>query len=446
MERTPDNDPADPKPPTDGDEWVEPPVPIPDDVAAGPQSPAPDSSRGTGHGGEIPPPPPGGSSGDVGSTPPPSSGGSGPSSPGGDGPKRLTRSADDRMIGGVAGGIARYLGVDSTVVRIATVVLTLFGGFGALLYVAGLLLMPSDSQAVATEDGNRTLKIVGIGLLVLIASPIILGGGFVVAGLGLPLAILALAGVLMWWLVSGEGPQGSARDVARRAALGVGVLFLCLAVAVGGAVAAGLGSGTVVSAFVILAGLMLIAGAFVGGIRWLIPPALSLALAIGFVAAAGIDLEGGVGERDYRPTSASDVRDSYRLGVGELTVDLRNADLPSGDTHVNFDLGIGGARLIVPEDVCVASVADIGIGAVDVFGRDNGGVDFDWDDRPEAAAGKSRVVVNADVGVGALLVRHDRTDDFDRGRRFGEGPHSDGDDDLENELGNTGCQETRAAR
>lgn len=431
MGRTPDNSPAEPDRPRDSDEWVEPPVPIAEDVATGPQSPAPESGSGPGHGGSTPPPPPGGA---------------GPSSPGGDGPKRLTRSSGDRMIGGVAGGIARYLGVDSTVVRIAAVVLTLFGGLGALLYVAGLLLIPGDSQASGTEDGNRTLKIVGVALLVLIASPIILGGGFMIAGLAVPLAILALAGLLMWWLVSGEGPQGDARDVARRAALGVGVLILCLAVAVGGGVAAGLGSGTVVAALVIAAGLMLIAGAFVGGIRWLIPPALSLALAVGFVAAAGIDLEGGVGERDYRPTSASGVRDSYRLGVGELTVDLRNADLPSGDTYVNFDLGIGGARLIVPEDVCVASAADIGIGAVDVFGRDNGGVDFDWEDRPEAAAGKSRVVVNADVGVGALLVRHDRTDDFDRGHRFGEGPLSDRDDDLDAELGNTGCQETRAAR
>lgn len=431
MGRTPDNSPAEPDRPRDSDEWVEPPVPIPGDVATGPGSPAPESGGGPGHGGSTPPPPPGGA---------------GPSSPGGAGPKRLTRSSGDRMIGGVAGGIARYLGVDSTVVRIAAVVLTLFGGLGALLYVAGLLLIPGDSQASGTEDGNRTLKIVGVALLVLIASPIILGGGFMIAGLAVPLAILALAGLLMWWLVSGEGPQGDARDVARRAALGVGVLILCLAVAVGGGVAAGLGSGTVVAALVIAAGLMLIAGAFVGGIRWLIPPALSLALAVGFVAAAGIDLEGGVGERDYRPTSASGVRDSYRLGVGELTVDLRNADLPSGDTYVNFDLGIGGARLIVPEDVCVASAADIGIGAVDVFGRDNGGVDFDWEDRPEAAAGKSRVVVNADVGVGALLVRHDRTDDFDRGHRFGEGPLSDRDDDLDAELGNTGCQETRAAR
>jgi phage shock protein PspC (stress-responsive transcriptional regulator) len=363
------------------------------------------------------------------------------------GPRRLTRSSGDRMISGVCGGIARYFGVDSTVVRIAAVVLALFGGAGALLYVAALLLMPSDDPSAGQAGGNRTLTIVGATLLLLVSAPFILGGGFLAAGLAVPLAMLALAGLLVWWLVSGEGPGGSGRDIARRAALGVGVLVLCGAIATAGALAAGLGGGTVAAALVIAAGAMLIIGAFFGGVRWLIPPALSLALAVGFVSAAGIDLHGGVGERDYRPASANELRDNYRLGMGQLTLDLRNAKLPSGDTHVNLDVGMGEARLIVPEDVCVASAADIGIGAVDVFGRDNGGVDLDWDDSPRAGRGNSRVVVDADLGVGALVVRHDRADENGHGPPFGPnrrfGGRFDDDGDL---VGNVGCQAARAAR
>jgi phage shock protein PspC (stress-responsive transcriptional regulator) len=351
------------------------------------------------------------------------------------------------MISGVCGGIARYFGVDSTVVRIAAVVLALFGGAGALLYVAALLLMPSDDPSATQAGGNRTLTIVGVSLLLLVSAPFILGGGFLAAGLAVPLAMLALAGLLVWWLVSGEGPGGSGRDIARRAALGVGVLVLCGVIAAAGALAAGLGGGTVAAALVIAAGAMLIIGAFFGGVRWLIPPALSLALAVGFVSAAGIDLEGGVGERDYRPTSASELRDNYRVGMGQLTLDLRDAKLPSGDTHVNLDVGMGEARLIVPEDVCVASAADIGMGGVDVLGRDNGGIDVDWDDNPRAARGNSRVIVNADIGVGALVVRHDRADEDDHGppfssdRRFGGRFAEEGD-----LVGNVGCQRTRAAR
>ena len=48
------------------------------------------------------------------------------------------------MLGGVAAGLARYTGVDVTIVRIAFVVLTLIGGAGIPLYLAGLLLIPDE--------------------------------------------------------------------------------------------------------------------------------------------------------------------------------------------------------------------------------------------------------------------------------------------------------------
>jgi phage shock protein PspC (stress-responsive transcriptional regulator) len=57
----------------------------------------------------------------------------------------LRRSYEDRMLGGVAGGLARYLGVDTMIVRIAFVVLTVFGP-GILLYLAGLLLIPDEGS------------------------------------------------------------------------------------------------------------------------------------------------------------------------------------------------------------------------------------------------------------------------------------------------------------
>jgi phage shock protein C len=59
--------------------------------------------------------------------------------------KRLVRSRDDRMIAGVCGGLADYLGIDPTVVRILTVVLTVLG-FGSLViaYVVGWILIPES--------------------------------------------------------------------------------------------------------------------------------------------------------------------------------------------------------------------------------------------------------------------------------------------------------------
>ena len=73
--------------------------------------------------------------------------------------RQLRRSAGDRMLGGVAGGIARYLGVDATVVRVVIAALTLLNGVGAALYLAAWLLIPADgddqSIAAAWITGRR---------------------------------------------------------------------------------------------------------------------------------------------------------------------------------------------------------------------------------------------------------------------------------------------------
>jgi phage shock protein PspC (stress-responsive transcriptional regulator) len=65
----------------------------------------------------------------------------------------LRRPAGDRMLAGVAAGIADYLGVDPTTVRIAIVVLTFIGGAGIPLYLAGWLLIPEEGsdQCLASE-------------------------------------------------------------------------------------------------------------------------------------------------------------------------------------------------------------------------------------------------------------------------------------------------------
>ena len=65
----------------------------------------------------------------------------------------LYRPASGRMIAGVAAGIAQYLGVDVTIVRIALALLTVVGGAGIPVYVAGWLLMPDEGsdQSIASE-------------------------------------------------------------------------------------------------------------------------------------------------------------------------------------------------------------------------------------------------------------------------------------------------------
>ncbi len=68
-------------------------------------------------------------------------------------PRQLCRPIEGRMLAGVAAGVARYLGVDVTVVRIVLAVLAVVGGAGVPIYLAGWLLIPQEGseQSLASE-------------------------------------------------------------------------------------------------------------------------------------------------------------------------------------------------------------------------------------------------------------------------------------------------------
>ncbi len=315
------------------------------------------------------------------------------------------------MIGGVCGGIGRYFGIDPTLVRIGLVALALVGGTGLIVYAAALLLVPLDDTTAAPPSMPRE-RTMAIGLLIaFVAIGFVVGGfglGFAFGGALVPLGFLALAGLAVWWLVSGERPSGSPGTVVRRAALGVGLLVGCFALSVASFFASGLGGGVVVASMVIAAGAGLVAAAFVGGARWLVLPALAIALPLAFVSAAGIDLDGGFGDREERPGTLAEVKDTYRLGAGQLIVDLRDVTLPAGDHPLSVHIGAGHAQVIVDRDVCVASKAEIGMGAVAIFDHDSGGIDVDWRDTRRADGDTPRLVLDGDVGLGLLEVSHTR--------------------------------------
>lgn len=72
-------------------------------------------------------------------TPPPYQ----PPPPYGAPPKRLVRSSDDTMIAGVCGGLARYAGLDPTLVRVLAVIALVFGFPGVFIgYLVAWAIMP----------------------------------------------------------------------------------------------------------------------------------------------------------------------------------------------------------------------------------------------------------------------------------------------------------------
>jgi len=332
------------------------------------------------------------------------------------GPRRLFRSRGDRVIGGVCGGVAKYFNIDPVLVRVGAVALIFLGGAGILAYIAAVLLVPNEGvDGGAPEPPRRGMAITGVVLLV-VAICVVLpfqGGWGPDWGL-VPLGFVALAGLLVWRLASGQRPEGDARAILRAMALGVALIIVCFVLAITGAWAAAAGGDGIVAGIVIAAGIALIAGAFFGSwARWLVLPALALALPAGVVAAANLDVRGGTGEVTYRPATAAEVHDSYRLGVGHLVVDLRDARLTPGDHRIKIRLGVGGAELLVPRGVCVSTDSHVGIGGTAVFNRNGGGIDTDWTDERTAPEGTPRVVVDGDIGIGALIVHHNEREDWD---------------------------------
>lgn len=63
--------------------------------------------------------------------------------------KRILRSRHDRIVAGVAGGLASYLNVDPLFVRLGFVVLGLFQGLGLIIYALLWLLIPNEDSLTA---------------------------------------------------------------------------------------------------------------------------------------------------------------------------------------------------------------------------------------------------------------------------------------------------------
>lgn len=75
--------------------------------------------------------------------------------------KRLVRRQTDRILFGVAGGVAEYINIDPVFVRLAFILLALFGkGFGLLLYLVLAIVMPDDDVPIAKANAFDDEEIV----------------------------------------------------------------------------------------------------------------------------------------------------------------------------------------------------------------------------------------------------------------------------------------------
>jgi phage shock protein PspC (stress-responsive transcriptional regulator) len=328
---------------------------------------------------------------------------------------RLIRSRRGRLIGGVCSGLGAHFDVDPILFRIAFVGLAIFSGVGIALYLAILLLTPQEGASHAPIRLRRStwravigvvVAIVAAGALLHAVSPARQDGAW---GFGVGLGSIALVGAiaaLIWSRLRRpiEGWRASAdRRLLGWLALGTALVAEAILLAAAGAWLGG-SDGRLAAWVVVALGVALVLAAFTGGARRLMLPAVAFALAVAVVAAAHVDLHGGMGERTYRPHTLSELRDGYRLGAGRLEIDLRGIAFPPGNTVLHVRLGAGELVVLVPRGVCVATSAHIGGGFVGALEGRSGGLDVDWAERPLPPPRTPRLVLDGRVGLGALLV------------------------------------------
>jgi phage shock protein PspC (stress-responsive transcriptional regulator) len=434
------------------------------------------------------------------------------------------------MVGGVASGLAAYLGVDVVVVRIAFVVLAFvpFPGFGLLVYGAMLLLVPAaeDGETVIGRTSERGagfyvgLALVGLATFWLFGAVVAGFGMFGGGGRGglLPLLLIGL-GVALWvdadrrrasrtagdapawsppagpvWSPAASaaptsaaptsaaptyaapttpagsdvtdpvgppagpgsggsapawsppaagapgshdpggprdpgGPQGPGgggpagpgpapvwqappprerpRSPLGRVTVGLALLAGGIAWLVDVTTAWRVSPSATLAIVLAVLGLGLLVGSVAGRARWL---ALLVAflLPVTFAAAAvedlGIEVSDGVGSRFVTLTTVDELTEPYRMGAGELEIDLAGIDDPGGE-RLNASVGAGELTVLIPEGAGLLGSFRVEVGEVDVLGSSSAGFSIDRDVEVEAEPGMPTYLMDVRVGAGAIQVR-----------------------------------------
>lgn len=366
---------------------------------------------------------------------------------------RLVRRADRRIVAGVAGGLADVLGVDPLWVRLGFLVLAFGAGAGVLLYLTLWWLLPrEDMQESGSEEflrrfprapawAGRVLLIVGVAVLASQiaqshdrpgwSAPLVLGFALVAFGVALfrrdlareregtdvatdPGTLGVSAPELLGPVVSSPAILARAphrvrppRERSRLGVLTAGAAMIVVSVAVLldglGAITLDVGRFPALALLVVGAGLLVSAwwgrarGAIGLGIL-ILPVALVLSL-------IHFPFGGDIASRTLSPRRRDPFPASQQLLAGELFVDLTRADMAGSSRTLDVEMGAGSVQLVVPRDVTVQLIAEVGLGGLTVTDLpDRIGVDLSRDLTLRGRPGGGVLSLQVDQGIGRLDV------------------------------------------
>ena len=289
--------------------------------------------------------------------------------------RRLERSQSDRMLAGVCGGLARYFDIHPAFYRVGFVVLTLIGGAGILIYIAAALVIPDEGEedsiasAALRERRDRPLPLIGLALIAL-AGLVLLSRVSIWPNGDAAWILLLIAGGIVLSFRTARGPRRhrvKRRPRPHAPARGAGRA----------ASRSGLGTAVgVVLAFVLVAAAI-------------------------FAAVFHVHLGNGIGDQTYDVRALTELHPEYKLGIGDLRVDLREVRLPVGVTHLRTRVDVGRVDVVVPHDAALRVHSEADFGTVAVLGQSADGRKVD---RSVDEAGKRLLDLDAHVGVGSVHI------------------------------------------
>jgi phage shock protein PspC (stress-responsive transcriptional regulator) len=331
----------------------------------------------------------------------------------------LTRSQDERMLAGVAGGLAQRYGWDPALVRIVFVLIGLMSaGSGIVAYVIAWLVIPDEPErgSIAERTSSRGRLwlgaiLLGLGIISLLdVLGLDKGPGRVLwplmlIGAGVTLLVVRRAGELgdaepldtdqssgraggpaapgvnddesttlasayesrgVWPTRTSaadtrqtgvESPVAPNRTRSQLTGLVWGVLFLY-----GGTLwlldiagALTIDPVAALAGALGIVGLGLIISSWIGKALGLIPLGCVLVVACTGFALIDVPFRGGIGERSHRPLTTAAIEPVYELAIGELELDLRQIALEPGE-RIEIDLTTGLGEIIVRLPVDTAYV------------------------------------------------------------------------------------------
>ena len=284
-------------------------------------------------------------------------------------PRQLRRSSVGKVIAGVARGLGNRFDIDANIFRVIFVVLTLFWGLGAAIYLALWVFVPRAEGEDATKrtrppvsHSHRMTVVIAAGLVVLAALLVMITRGGPITRDAPSLALVWLVFLVAIAVIALRTP--ARRLTARR--------FFAVILLVG------------------LSGVILLIG-----------------VTMGFVISTGVSLSGGNGAHTWQPTALTQVQHRYTTEFGSSTVDLQAVTFPVTGYHINVSTAIGSLWVSVPANAVVSITTHVGLGPVYLQGSPAGAPFTSIPVTGTGVASHSRaphLSIDARVGIGRIVI------------------------------------------